>query len=234
MRILSRHVLIGFTLTVAIGLLSIASLQAKSVLSSNEASQGLKEALAKGVESSILRLGKKDGFNGDPLVRILMPEKLRKLADTARKLGAGKKVDAFELSMNRAAEQAIPSAASLFSDAVKQMSVKDAVDILRGGDTAGTAYFRKVTEDKLRERFLPIVSEATTANQVTQRYKAFAGKNSGVTQLLGGSGSVDLDRYVTDEAMDGLFFYIGEQEKKFRKDPLSRSSSLLKKVFGNL
>jgi hypothetical protein len=203
-------------------------------LKESDASGGLKEALAKGVENSILKLGKQDGFNNDPLVRILVPEKIRKLADTARKLGAGKKVDQFELAMNRAAEQAVPEAASLFSDAVKQMSVQDAVGIIKGGDTAGTEYFRRVTQDKLRERFLPIVQKSTANNQVAQSYKSMVGKNSGVMKLLGADEQVDLDTYVTNKAMDGLYFYIAEEEKKIRKDPLARTSKLLKKVFGKL
>jgi Protein of unknown function (DUF4197) len=204
----------------------------KGKISSTEAAGGLKEALAQGVNRAIKQLGREDGFNKDPLVRILVPEKMRKLSDTARKLGAGSKVDQFELSMNRAAEKAIPVAADIFADAVRQMTVQDAIDIVRGKEDAGTQFFRRVTEDKLREKFMPIVADATAKAGVTQSYKKMAGKNSGITKLLGGGESVDLDRYVTDEAMDGLYHYVAVQEKEIRQDPKKRSTDLLRRVFG--
>ncbi len=197
-----------------------------------EAASGVKEALAQGVNHAITRLGRRDGFQGDPAVRILVPEKLRSLTDTARRLGAGKKVDEFELSMNRAAEQAIPVAADVFADAVRQMSVRDAVDIVRGADDAGTRYFRRVTEDALRGKFQPIVADATSRTGVTQRYKALVGKNTGIANLFGGRDQMDLDRYVTDKAMDGLFHYVAEQEKAIRRNPAQRTTELLRRVFG--
>lgn len=201
-------------------------------VSQNEAAGGIKEALAQGVKRAITQLGRKDGFQGDPLVRILVPEKVRGLTDTARRLGAGRKVDEFELSMNRAAEQAIPVAADIFSDAVRQMTVQDALNIVRGADDAGTQYFRRVTENSLRVKFQPIVARATAQTGVTQRYKSIVGKNQNVTQLLGGGQSLDLDSYVTTKAMDGLYFYVAQQEKEIRRDPLKRTTALLKKVFG--
>jgi Protein of unknown function (DUF4197) len=201
----------------------------KGKISSTEAAGGLKEALAQGVNRAIKQLGREDGFNKDPLVRILVPEKMRTLSDTARKLGAGKKVDQFELSMNRAAEKAIPVAADIFADAVRQMTVQDAIDIVRGKEDAGTQFFRRVTEEKLREKF---VADATSKTGVTQSYKKMAGKNSGITQLLGGGEAIDLDRYVTDKTMDGLYHYVAEQEKDIRKDPSKRTTDLLRRVFG--
>lgn len=204
----------------------------KGKISQSEAAGGIKEAMAQGVKRAITQLGREDGFNKDPSVRILVPKQLRKLSDTARQLGAGKKVDQFELSMNRAAEKAIPAAADIFADAVRQMTVQDAIDIVRGDEDAGTRFFRRVTEDKLRAKFMPIVADATAKAGVTKRYKEMAGKNSGLTKLLGGGESIDLDRYVTDEAMDGLYHYVSEQEKDIRKNPMKRSSDLLRKVFG--
>ncbi|MGH8049337.1 MAG: DUF4197 domain-containing protein [Arenimonas sp.] len=200
-------------------------------VSQTDAAGGIKEAMAQGVKRAITQLGREDGFNKDPFVRILIPKQLRKISDTARQLGAGKKVDQFELSMNRAAEKAIP-AADIFADAVRQMTVQDAISIVRGDEDAGTQFFRRVTEDKLRAKFMPIVADATARTGVTKRYKEMAGKNSNITKLLGGGGSIDLDRYVTDEAMDGLYHYVAEQEKDIRKNPLKQSSDLLRRVFG--
>jgi hypothetical protein len=201
-------------------------------LSQTEASGGIKEAMALGVKRAITQLGREDGFNKDPLVRILVPKQMRKIADAARQLGAGKKVDEFELSMNRAAEKAIPAAADIFADAVRQMTVQDAVNIVRGEQDAGTQFFRRVTEEKLRAKFMPIVADATAKTGVTKRYKEMSGKNSGITKLLGGGESIDLDRYVTDKSMDGLYHYVAEQEKDIRKNPLKQTSNLLRKVFG--
>lgn len=201
-------------------------------LGQEEAASGLKEALAQGVQRAITQLGRRDGFQGNPLVRILVPEKLRGLTDTARRLGAGKKVDEFELSMNRAAEQAVPVAADIFANAVRQMTVSDAVNIVRGADDAGTQYFRRVTEDNLRAKFQPIVTKATSQTGVTQRYKALTGKNAGLSSLLGGGQAMDLDSYVTDEAMDGLFEVVAAQEKDIRKNPARRTTALLRRVFG--
>jgi Protein of unknown function (DUF4197) len=204
----------------------------QSSLGQEDAASGLKEALAQGVKRAIGQVGRRDGFQGDPLVRILVPEKMRAVTDTARRLGAGRKVDEFELSMNRAAEQAVPVAADIFANAVRQMTVRDAVDIVRGSDDAGTRYFRRVTEDSLRAQFQPIVAKATDQAGVTQRYKGLVGKNAGVATLLGGGQALDLDAYVTTKAMDGLFFYVARQEKEIRHNPGQRTTALLRRVFG--
>ncbi|HMB58058.1 MAG TPA: DUF4197 domain-containing protein [Arenimonas sp.] len=239
-------IVLACAITTALGISSVSAnslkhklqqaLQKSSATTGNpsqaEAAGGIKEALAQGVNRAITQLGHKDGFQGDPLVRILVPEKIRSLTDTARRLGAGKKVDEFELSMNRAAEQAIPVAANIFSDAVRQMTVQDAVNIVRGPDDAGTQFFRRVTSDTLRAKFQPIIANATAQTGVTQRYKSMLGKNQGLGNLLGGNQNLDLDSYVTNKAMDGLFFYVAQQEKDIRRDPLKRTTSLLKKVFG--
>ncbi len=203
-----------------------------SRLSESEASGGLKEALAQGVHRAVTQLGRTDGFYGDSAVRIRIPGQLGKIADTARKLGAGRKVDEFELAMNRAAEKAVPVAADVFADAVRQMTVRDAIDIVRGEPDAGTRFFRRVTEERLRAQFLPIVEDATHKAGVTQRYKAMVGRNAGLLQALGGSESVDLDQYVTQAALDGLFKVVADQERAIREDPAQRSSELLRKVFG--
>jgi hypothetical protein len=205
-------------------------------VSEGDAASGIKEALAQGVDRSIRQLGKEDGFFRDQAVKILVPEKLRRAADLARQLGAGKRVDAFELSMNRAAEKAVPAAATILGDAVRQMTVQDAIGLVRGGDTSATDFFRRTSEDKLYAAFRPIVEKQTAAVGVTQKYKDFSKKAGGkeLGALLGGGsgGSLDLDEYVTREAIDGLFHVIAEQEKQIRRNPASQTTDLLRRVFG--
>jgi hypothetical protein len=203
-------------------------------LTQSEASSGLKDALAAGVKSAITQLGKKDGFLADQAVRIMVPKRVRKLADAAKSLGAGKYVEDFEVAMNRAAEQAVPLAADVFAAAVKQMSVQDALAIVSGEPDAATQYFRRTTEATLQAKFLPIVTKATGNTGVTQRYKALSEKSGPMAALLGGSSKkpLDLDAYVTEKTLDGLFYYVGEQEKKIRSNPLAQTSSLLRRVFG--
>lgn len=205
-------------------------------LSRTDAAGGIREALAKGVERAINQLGKPDGFFQDQAVKILVPKKARKIADLARQLGAGQRVDDFELSMNRAAEKAVPAAATLLGDAVRDMSVEDALGLVRGGDTAATDYFRRTSEEKLYNAFLPIVSKQTAATGVTRKYKSLTGSISdnplGATLLGKATRSGDLDAYVTDKAIDGLFTVIAAQEQDIRNDPAARTTGLLKKVFG--
>ncbi len=201
-----------------------------SGLSQDEASQGVKEALAQGVQKAVSQLGRKDGFLADQAVRISSPKKLRKLTDTARKLGASKYVEQFETAMNRAAEAAVPLAAETFADAVRGLTVEDAIGLVRGGDGAATRYLREKTGERLREQFLPVVARTTAEAGVAQRYKRLTEKTGEMGNLLG--ADVDLDRYVTDKAIDGLFVYVAEQEKAIRANPLDQASSLLQRVFG--
>lgn len=210
-----------------------SSNSSNSNISEADASAGIKESLAQGVSASIKRLGTTDGFLKDQVVRIAVPKSMRKMTDAASKLGAGKYVEEFETSMNRAAEKAVPAAADIFADAIRQMTVKDALNIVRGEPDAGTQYFRKVTEDKLRGSFQPIVSKATSETGVTDKYKKLSKKSGGMDKLMGGGESLDLDGYVTDKAMDGLFYYIADQEKTIRKNPLGTGSALLGRVFGS-
>jgi hypothetical protein len=209
-----------------------------SNLNERDASGGIKEALAQGVDRAVRQLGKPDGFFRDQAVKILVPEKIRKLADLARQLGAGKKVDAFELSMNRAAEKAVPAAANILADSVRQMTLQDAIGLVRGGETSATDFFRRTSEQKLYDAFRPIVEKQTAAVGVTQKYKDFskkAGGNALAGALLGGSSngttSADLDDYVTRETIDGLFHVIAEQERQIRSNPASRTTDLLRRVF---
>jgi hypothetical protein len=207
-------------------------------LSAGDATGGIKEALAKGVESAILQLGRPNGFLGDAAVKILVPDRIRQVADLARKAGQGARVDAFEESMNRAAEKAVPAAADILGGAVRDMSVQDAVGIVRGGGTSATDFFRRTSNDKLVSAFRPIVAKQTASVGVTEKYKAFADKAGGgaMGALLGGksksSSPLDLDDYVTQKAIDGLFVVIGSQEQQIRSNPAARSTDLLRRVFG--
>jgi hypothetical protein len=252
-RAMHRH-LRPLAIVVALGLAAVAHAQSledqlkdrllgsrngDASLSERDAGSGIKEALAQGVDRAVRQLGTQDGFFRDQAVKILVPGKMRKAADTLRSVGAGKHVDAFELSMNRAAEQAVPAAAGILSDAVRQMSLRDAVGLVRGGDTSATDFFRRTSEQKLFEAFRPIVAKQTQATGVTRRYKDFTKKNGGTMALLLGGDSgkanagnnLDLDDYVTREAIDGLFHVIAEQERRIRQDPAARTSELLRRVF---
>ena len=161
---------------------------------------------------------------------IMMPEKIRKVADVMKKVGYEKQVDDFVTSMNRAAENAAPAAASHFPDAIKGMTFEDAKGILSGGDTAATDYFRTKTSDNLYEEFKPIVSSRMNEVGVTRSYKTMMGKYTSLPFMK--EESVDLDHYVTEKSVDGLFYMIAQEEVKIRTDPAARVTDLLKKVFG--
>jgi hypothetical protein len=202
-------------------------------LSESDIAAGLKEALATGTERAILRIGRKDGFWQNMALRIPLPEKLERAGRMLRKLGQGAKVDEFQLSLNRAAEQAVPEAASLFAAAIREMTLADARDILRGPDDAATVYFRGKTSAALTARFQPVVAQATSSVGVTQRYKAMFGKLG--AQLPGVDlSSQDIDAYVTERALDALFTTLAEEEKRIREDPVARTTELLKRVFGSV
>ena len=207
-----------------------------SGLSQDQMVQGLKEALGKGVQQAVGNLGKADGFLKDAGVKISMPSSLQKVEKTLRTLGQEKMADEFVITMNRAAEQAVPEAASVLGDSIKQMSIADAKAVLTGTNNAATQYFRRTSQTNLFDRFHPIVKKATEATGVTRTYKQMMEKASGLGGGFGasllGKDSTDIDRYVTTKALDGLFVKIAEEEKRIRENPLARSSDLLQKVFG--
>ena len=197
---------------------------------------GLKEALGKGIQQAIGTLGKPDGFLKDAGVKIPMPASLQKVEKTLRTLGQDKLAEEFVTTMNRAAEQAVPEAAAVLGDSVKQMSIADAKSILTGTNNAATQYFRRTSETNLHTRFLPIVKAATEKAGVTSAYKRMADKVGGGLGGFGGNflgkEMPDLDSYVTRKALDGLFLKIAEQEKQIRENPVARTTDLLRKVFG--
>ena len=207
--------------------------KAKAV-SDTEISGGLKEALVKGVTFAVDSLGKENGFLDNARVKIPLPKTLRKLEKGLRIAGQGKSVDEFVASMNHAAEKAVPVAIDVFVDAIKQMSFDDARKILFSGqDDSATQFFRGTSEETLRGKFRPIVEEFTAKTGVTQKYKAMIGK-AGFAAALLGKDATDLDGYVTQKALDGLFLLVADEEKKIRKNPIGRTTDLLRKVFGIL
>ena len=201
-------------------------------ITNQDAIAGLKGALEKGSSVAVDVLGRTDGFFGNNAVKIPLPDSLKRYERLMRGVGMGKYADELILTMNRAAEAAVPEAKKLFIDAVKKMSVQDAKGVLTGGQTAGTEYFKRTTTDPLRQRFLPIVKRATAKVKLAEKYNEYAGK--GVQFGLVKKEQANLDDYVTQKALDGLFFMVAEEEKKIRQDPVRAGSDIVRKVFGAL
>jgi len=199
-------------------------------LSDTDITKGLKEALGRGVSTSIASLGKTDGYFGNQAVRILLPEQLRKLEGPLRLAGQGQLIDDLVLAMNRAAEKAVPQAANILGDAVKNMSVSDAKGILTGPQDAATQYFRKSSGAKIGELMQPIIAKATDSVGVAKAYKKLTANP--LAASLAQSYGLDLDAYVNAKAQDGLFTLIAQEEKDIRTNPAERTTALLKKVFG--
>jgi hypothetical protein len=210
---------------------SVTAVVSAAGLSEQQVTDGLKEALAKGVNQAVTNLGREGGFLSDPKVRIPMPENLKRVEQTLRTLGQAKLADEFVSTLNRAAEQAVPEAAAVLGDSVKKMTVADAKSILTGTNTAATAYFRRTSETNLYGRFLPIVKQATGKAGVTSSYKQMMDK-VGFASAFIGKDAGDLDGYVTRKTLDGLFVKIGEEEAAIRANPAARTTALLQKVFG--
>lgn len=205
---------------------------ASLALTNTEIVEGLKEALSKGTTSAIASLGKKDGFFANRKVKIPMPESLETIEDGLRKIGQDRYAEEFVLTMNRAAEQAVPEAAEIFGNAIRSMSIQDAKGILNGPEDAATKYFRRTSGEKLVNRFLPIVSKATDRAGVTSNYKEMVDKLGFLSRFVD-TESLDVDRYVTSKAIDGLFLMLAREEKLIRENPAARTTELLKKVFSN-
>lgn len=203
-----------------------------SSLSNADAAGGLKEALSQGAGRAVELLGHDGGFLNNSKVRIPLPGVLEQAAPLLRMAGRGKDLDQLETTMNRAAEAAVPEAKTLLMAAVKDMSVKDAKDILTGDDDSVTQYFRSKTQSQLTQRFLPIVKQQTDRLSVSSQYNALASKAAGVGLVKGEDAQIE--GYVTRKALDGLYLMIAEEEKSIRRNPLEAAGSLAKKVFGAL
>lgn len=195
-----------------------------------ETGAGVREALARGAEFAVNELGQPGGFLNNDKVRIPLPESLQKAEGFARQSGFGKQTDDFIQAMNNAAEMAVVEAKPILVNAVKNMGLRDAADIVMGSSDAATQYFRRTTSDEIAVRFLPIVKKSTARVDLAQKYQKFVG---GAAKLgLVNEKDVNLDNYITNKAMDGLFVMVAEQEKRIRKDPIGTGSALLGRVFG--
>lgn len=201
-------------------------------ITSREAASALKAALEKGSTAAVASLGRTDGFFGDPRVKIALPESMQRTEKLMRRFGMGRYADELILGMNRAAEAAVPEAKQLFVDSVRKMTLQDAKGILQGGETAGTEYFRRTTEAQLRKRFLPVVQRSTEKVGLVQQYDNYAEKVAALGLVK--KEDANLEAYVTQKALDGLFLMVAEEEKAIRKDPVGTGTAIIKKVFGAL
>lgn len=202
-----------------------------SRLSDTQIASGLKEALSVGTQNAVKLVDKPGGYLDNEAIKILIPANLRPVETVLRDAGQGAKIDDFVASMNHAAESAAPEAGKIFADAVKQMTIEDARTLLSGKDTAITDYFKSKTSASLATAFRPHVEAAMNANGVTQQYQALAGQLPSLPFMK--SSSLDINTYVVNKALDGLFYMLGQQEQQIRKNPAARSTALLKQVFGH-
>jgi hypothetical protein len=209
-----------------------APAQGLAAITDAEASRGLKGALEQGALAAIQLLGRPDGFLANPQVRIPLPGWLQEAAKLLAVLGRRQQVEELEVAMNRAAEAAVPLAKKLLLDAVHGMTVLDAKQILTGGDTSVTQFFATKTREPLGQQFLPVVRQATARVGLAQKYNRVAQQGAGLGLVKPEEASIE--QYVTRKALDGLYFVIGEQEQKIRRDPVGTGSALLQKVFGAL
>jgi len=201
-----------------------------SALGTADMNAAILEALSVGVKRAISLLGKQGGYLNDAKVKIPMPENLQKVESLLRKFGQDKYADRFITTMNRAAEQAVPKTTQIFLDTIKGMSVKDASELLKGSDDAATRYFEKNTSKQLTEVIKPIVSRTMDDVGVTSAYKKFVSKSDFLGDYVD-KDSLDIDAFVTQKTLDGLFLKLASEEKDIRKNPVARSTDLLKKVF---
>lgn len=199
-------------------------------LSERDAASGIRAALERGALAAVGLLGQQDGFLGNERVRIGLPGALNDAAKLLRVTGQQHKVDELITAMNRAAEAAMPQAKALLVQTVKDVSVQDALQIVRGGETSVTDFFANRTREPLGQRFLPIVTRSTQKLAVADKYNALAGKAAKLGLLRAEDANVQ--QYVTQRALNGLYLMIGEEERKIRQDPVGTGSAILKKVFG--
>lgn len=206
--------------------------QAQGRPSNSETGNAIKQALKQGVNVAVKQLGKEDAFYRTS-AKILLPKELQSVGEKARQFGLGRYVDDFELSMNRAAEKAVPKALDILVTSVSRMTLQDVIGIMQGGNDAATQYFKRTTKAEIGRQFLPIVRQKTQATGVTRNYKKLASKVNTFGRLAGVSLPVeqDLDGFITQQAVTALFNKIAEKEKAIRSNPRASGSALIKKVF---
>jgi hypothetical protein len=201
-------------------------------LSQKDIMEGLKQALTQSARAAVDKLGVADGFLGNPKVKIPLPGALQKVEGVMRTLGMSKHPDNLIVAMNRAAEKATAEAAPLMVDAVENMPLEDAGKILAGSDDAATQYFRSTMSEELAQKFLPVVKEATSQVGLMKKYNDFAGK--GVKLGVVAEKDAQIENYVTQKALEGLFLIMAEEERAIRNDPGAQADALLQKVFGSV
>jgi hypothetical protein len=201
-------------------------------ISNHDAAAGMKQALTNGARAAVAKLGKENGFFGDPRIRIPLPPSMKSAEAVMHSIGMGKQADDLVLRMNRAAEAAVPQAKALLIDAAKKMSVQDAKGILTGGQDSATQYFKRTSTEPLAQKFKPIVKRAMAKVKLAEAYNEIAA--SGAKFGLVKEEDAHLEDYVTRRTLDGLFVGIADEEKKIREHPAAAASSIVKKVFGAL
>jgi hypothetical protein len=199
-------------------------------LSNADIVSGLKEALRVGTDTTTKKLSLLNGFFGDDIIKILMPPEALKVEKTLRDVGFGSTVDKAVLSMNRAAEDASKYVGNIFWNSIKQMTITDALGILRGGDFAATDYLKRTTTQQLTTAFRPVIDRSLNNVNAT---KYWSDVFSVYNRFSRNPVNTDLGAYVTEKALSGLFYHIGLQEQKIRKDPVARVTDILRRVFGN-
>lgn len=201
-----------------------------SDLSEGKIADGLREALTVGIDRTVTLVGKQDGYFKNDKIRIKPPNSVQRFDRVLRAAGYGPQIDEFVLSMNRAAEKAAPVAKDIFVNAIAEMTINDARSILKGSDTAATEYLKEHTREDLTKAFLPHVKKAMEEYDVTAKYKAVTQQASTIP-FVRGFGEDSVEKYTVGKALDGLFYMLGEEEKRIREDPAARATDLLKTVF---
>lgn len=229
---MSTRLLSKTILTIALSTASLAYAFSLADLSNKDATAGVRTALEKGADVAVDKLGVKNGFLNNEKVKIGLPSTVEKAMPLLRMMGQGKKLDELQVQMNHAAESAVAQAKPLLMDAVKSMSVTDAKNILAGGDTSVTDFFRSKTSVSLNKQFLPTVKKITDSNKLSSKYNALMGK-ANQSGLVSDKEST-VEGYVTEQAINGLYTMIAEEEKAIRADPVGTGSAILSKVFGGI
>lgn len=212
----------------------VAAAGSAGSLSSDEAAQGIKAALEQGVASAIAQVGRAGGFLNDPTIRIPLPDRLAELRSTLGRLGLAGPLDELEVQLNRGAERAAPQARSIFIGAIRQLTVEDALSIVRGGPTSATDYFRRETAPALRRLFTPVMTDSLEASGAIRTYDRLSGRLDAIPLApdLADDAKQGLIDHGVERALQGLFTYIAEEEAAIRANPAKRSSEILRRVFG--